>query len=179
MKAILISMHQKWCELIFSGKKTVEVRKTAPKLMPPFKVFVYETRTPVLLKDFKRDGALYHAKLSGARGKVVGSFVCKNISVVPAISEMTEGTCLTIEQLNEYGCDGKGYLRYWQISDPIQFDKPKELADFSVYGRCDEECSEYDICMKYDSEESRYGCAYFKKTPLKRAPQSWCYVEEI
>ena len=32
MKAVLISIRPKWCELIASGKKTVEVRKTRPKL---------------------------------------------------------------------------------------------------------------------------------------------------
>lgn len=31
MKKVLISIHPKWCELIFSGEKTIEVRKTAPK----------------------------------------------------------------------------------------------------------------------------------------------------
>ena len=30
MKSVLISIHPKWCELIASGKKTIEVRKTRP-----------------------------------------------------------------------------------------------------------------------------------------------------
>lgn len=34
MKAILMSIKHKWCELIFSGEKTVEVRKVAPRLKP-------------------------------------------------------------------------------------------------------------------------------------------------
>lgn len=34
MKSVLISIHQKWCELIASGKKTIDVRKTAPKQVP-------------------------------------------------------------------------------------------------------------------------------------------------
>lgn len=32
MKSVLISIHPKWCELIADGKKTVEVRKTRPKI---------------------------------------------------------------------------------------------------------------------------------------------------
>lgn len=32
MKAVLLSVKPKWCKLIFSGEKTIEVRKTAPKL---------------------------------------------------------------------------------------------------------------------------------------------------
>lgn len=31
MKSILMSIQPKWCELIVSGQKTIEVRKTAPK----------------------------------------------------------------------------------------------------------------------------------------------------
>ena len=44
MKSVLISIQPKWCELIASGKKTVEVRKTKPKLETPFKCYIYETK---------------------------------------------------------------------------------------------------------------------------------------
>ena len=44
MQAVLISIRPKWCEYIASGKKTVEVRKTKPKLKTPFKVFIYATK---------------------------------------------------------------------------------------------------------------------------------------
>ena len=44
MKSVLISIQPKWCELIASGKKTVEVRKTKPKLETPFKVYIYCTQ---------------------------------------------------------------------------------------------------------------------------------------
>ena len=43
MKAVLISIQPKWCELIASGKKTVEVRKTKPKIETPFKCYIYMT----------------------------------------------------------------------------------------------------------------------------------------
>lgn len=36
-QAIMISIHPKWCELIANGKKTIEVRKTRPKINTPFK----------------------------------------------------------------------------------------------------------------------------------------------
>jgi predicted transcriptional regulator len=44
MREVLISIKPKWCELIASGKKTVEVRKTKPKLETPFKVYIYCTK---------------------------------------------------------------------------------------------------------------------------------------
>lgn len=42
MKAVLISIKPKWCDLIRRGRKMVEVRKTCPKLEVPFKVYIYE-----------------------------------------------------------------------------------------------------------------------------------------
>ena len=41
--AVLLSIQPQWCEKIASGEKTVEVRKNAPKLKTPFKVYMYET----------------------------------------------------------------------------------------------------------------------------------------
>ena len=38
-----MSIQPKWCELIASGKKTIEVRKTKPKFETPFKVYIYCT----------------------------------------------------------------------------------------------------------------------------------------
>ena len=44
MDSILMSIHPKYCFLIASGKKTIEIRKTIPKLETPFKVYVYCTK---------------------------------------------------------------------------------------------------------------------------------------
>ena len=41
--AVLISIRPKWCEKIISGEKTIEVRKTRPKLATPFKCHIYCT----------------------------------------------------------------------------------------------------------------------------------------
>lgn len=43
-KAVLMSIQPKWVELIANGKKTIEIRKTKPKLQLPFKVYIYCTR---------------------------------------------------------------------------------------------------------------------------------------
>ena len=44
MKAVLMSIKPKWCELIAQRKKTIEVRRTKPKLNVPFKVYIYCTK---------------------------------------------------------------------------------------------------------------------------------------
>lgn len=50
MKSILQSIKPKYCELIAAGKKTIEVRKTRPKLETPFKVYIYCTKGENLWK---------------------------------------------------------------------------------------------------------------------------------
>ena len=97
-KKVLISIHPKWCEKIFSGEKTIEVRKSAPKLKPPFEVLVYMTKPKKRLIEIIKDGDyiygdIYHGKMlfikmdrpvydknwNDVAGKVIGSFVCRGI----------------------------------------------------------------------------------------------------
>ena len=56
MKSVLISIQPKWCELIASGKKTVEVRKTRPKIDVPFKCYVYCTKSRKPYESFAVSG---------------------------------------------------------------------------------------------------------------------------
>ena len=53
MRAVLISINPKWCKLIIDGKKTVEIRKTRPKIDTPFKCYIYCTRSGA--KEFFMD----------------------------------------------------------------------------------------------------------------------------
>lgn len=79
MKAILLSIKPQYCELIASGKKTIEVRKTKPKLKTPFKCYIYETKAinhQKILVDL--DGNLPTTYAKGS-GKVIGEFVCDRI----------------------------------------------------------------------------------------------------
>ena len=47
-KAVMLSIRPKWVEKIASGEKTIEVRKTRPKLETPFKCYIYCTRCGVV-----------------------------------------------------------------------------------------------------------------------------------
>ena len=211
MKSILMSIQPKWCEKIFCGEKTIEVRKTAPKLETPFKVYVYctkerMTRVPsmyaYLHKNEPRACAEYgtietwgeigdvivnphlaskHVSF-GMHGKVIGSFVCDRVRLCIPLGlkghllsqEVYREMCLTKEQLDKYG--GLKTLYGWHIIDPKLFDKPRDITEFAVFGKCADECSEYDFCAR-DIAEDRVTCKCFKRTFLKRPPRSWCYVE--
>lgn len=74
MKSVLISIKPKDCELIANGSKTIEVRKTRPKIEIPFKCYIYCTHSGVTVKE--RDRNIY----TDFSGKVIGEFVCDGIT---------------------------------------------------------------------------------------------------
>ena len=170
MKAVLMSIQPKWCELIASGKKTVEVRKTQPKLEVPFKVYIYETKDKryenIGVCGWKKDGTKYIFK--NHCGKVIGEFVCDAIFPLSCYYSDTNAwfvhseqpfTCLTDKEMIDYlgnGVEGYG----WHITDLVIHDEPRELGEF-VYSST--------IYKKVFGDNRR----------VTRPPQSWCYVEEV
>lgn len=89
MKAVLISIRPKWCGKIVSGEKTIEVRKTRPKLETPFKVYIYCTsgrpdlNIPIsperLMQDYLDTGSMQSLNCPLGNGKVIGEFTCDQI----------------------------------------------------------------------------------------------------
>ena len=157
-KAVLISIQPKWCELIASGKKTVEVRKSRPKIDTPFKCYIYCTKT-------SKGWFFMHAPDVRRDGKVMGEFLCANIEVGVALFDDHKEACMSKAKLNAYA---KGKPLYgWHISDLKIYDKPKELSEFSPAHCGKRRCFN---CECFDAEKP--SCT------LKRPPQSWCYVEE-
>ena len=65
-KAIMLSIRPKWCEKIVNGNKTIEVRKTRPKMNTPFECYIYCTIGGAGLKYSDFSGTAY-ARLSGNR----------------------------------------------------------------------------------------------------------------
>lgn len=183
-KLILQSIKPQYCELIVKGKKTIEVRKTRPKLDVPFKVYIYCTKDKLLTKSHnngniyisenKYKSALEKAGNVTLSGKVIGEYVCNNIEPkycangIATYYENEQGTCLSDAELQMYA-DGVKPLYFWHISDLKIYDKPKELSEF--FGACKQpkgtDCS---VCR--DNRE--HTCK-----SLTHPPQSWCYVEEV
>lgn len=190
MKAVLISLQPKWCELIASGKKTVEVRKTKPKMKPPFKCYIYCTLSGSneFFKDFLGGdvAAWNRGKWGEKKGNVIGEFICDDIRwfdvPYPAFQkEMDRGileqSCLTYYQLHRYAYHDA--LAAWHISGLVIYDEPKPLSKFRVpcreYQRDDPRCGNCD-CYKGMGEYPPE-CACDGVKPIVRPPQSWCYVE--
>lgn len=176
-KAVMLSIKPKWCELIANGKKTVEVRKTRPKLDTPFKGYIYCTKNGSYTYHTRLDeNRLQHAEVWN--GKVIGEFVCD--FVYENIGYDSQGTCLSADELKRYA---KGKPLYaWHISDLVIYDKPKELSEFQKED-FHEVLSNYEDLFSIGVPE---GCVVrYPPEPKKEdyiltsPPLSWQYVEEL
>ena len=182
-KAVLISVQPQWCQLIASGKKTIEVRKTRPKLGTPFKCYIYCTYGEGLMeyKDEVLPNVLIGCRVSANKiygnccnGKVIGEFICDSIrseyevadGLVDVVLEMQ--SCVDCSALIEYS--GGKELYSWNISNLKIYDEPKELSEFKKHNR---KCHYEHLGLATPK------CSECKECQLDRPPQSWCYVEEV
>lgn len=156
-KAVLISIRPEWCNKILSGEKTVEIRKTRPKLETPFKAYIYCTKAPQqLITTFKdgeetMDGEIHHGKPvfvkfdkllpDSVRGKtqmVIGEFICDDIRrigpeycvVKEDIESAISGSCLTVPQVKDYA-GWKSGMSYADLKDLYGW----HISDLKIYDK--------------------------------------------
>ena len=190
-KAVLISIRPKWCEKIVNGDKTIEVRKTRPKMDTPFKCYIYCTLPKYPHEDFIATN--YPRPQFYGGGKVVGEFTCDRIdwithigyTGIPNLAEtricdaatmrtspvggLLNAACLTPKMLNDYLAWGDGYG--WHITDLRIYDAPRELSEFR------RACPNSWYCESCAMYRENNGTCGNESLQLKHAPQSWCYVE--
>ena len=180
-KAVLISIRPEWVQKIGEGKKTIEVRKTRPKLIPPFKCYIYCTlprknKSHVMRLSICDDDG----ETREMNAKVVGEFTCNTVTNLFSNSRfwLNEDdvlqTCLSAAEMRKYA-NGANGLYGWHISDLKIYDTPKELPQFR---KCcgTQDC---DKCQFWENTGEYAGCLTSEERRLNRAPQSWCYVEEL
>ena len=176
-KAVLISIHPKWCQKIARNEKTVEVRKTRPKLETPFKCHIYCTMDHpyISISCGELDKLNYRTNTVGrCNGKVIGEFTCDRIYELAPLNhapdDVEKQACLTREEIVNY-LKGTGYG--WHIVDLRIYDQPRELTEFRRPCPNDLYC---ETCAMYSNST---GICNNGALPLRRPPQSWCYVEEL
>lgn len=191
MKAVMKSVSPRICEKVANGDCTILVSKTAPKCEVPFKCYIYCTfpKKPAYTLWLNRRTKNKFL----ADGKVIGEFVCDKVFLLHPYTydggnadrerrkliqtfegsskenEILAATCLTQDEMFDYiGAGNYGYG--WHISDLKIYDKPKELNEFRK--PCKINLPMCDRCDYYSTWNGR--CEN-----ITRAPQSWCYVEEL
>ena len=188
-KAVMLSIRPKWCEKIISGEKTIEVRKTKPKLDTPFRGYIYCTLqgcNEFFRVDLGRDVAKWNrGKWADRKGNVIGEFTCDRIYKIDKDSTgflFKAGGLSVYKQAAEEKCDLRvamtddelhGYLGHcqgygWHISDLRIYDAPRKLSEFERPYKCNECDAKWATECNACHEEGK----------IKRPPQSWCYVQE-
>lgn len=199
-KSVMLSIRPKWCDKIARGEKTIEVRKTRPKLETPFKCYIYCTQASVRYQTIcgchvLNSDELYRHPEHGIKhgdsielmlcenytkdnflnGKVIGEFTCDRIYELAPLNhapdDVEKQACLTREEIVNY-LKGTGYG--WHISDLVIYDTPKELIEFHTWKKC-KSCSK----SGYESTACIYDENCMIPAAITKAPQSWCYVEEM
>ena len=203
-KAVLISIRPKWVEKIANGKKTIEVRKTKPKLETPFKCYIYCTRDKHLAFMQNQTGTNLIAcmdvdtaiPVGGAigNGKVIGEFTCDRIYEIRkrGIPENFDYCYLS---LNEWGnddieteikaisasCVSKEELNAYGAKAPLLYGW--HISDLRIYDT-PKELSEFKTLCRVDADCC--ACPYYNYAKMGcdgrvigRPPQSWCYVDDV
>lgn len=128
-KAVMLSLRPEWAQKIFSGEKTREVRKRAPLLKHPYKVYVYCTKGGDPVRSQPKDS---HTKPYEMNGTVCGECTCvSTVDYTPPWTNHLLGTCLTAEALKDYAGNA-GYLSYMAVENVVVYDKPRKLEDFGI-----------------------------------------------
>ena len=180
MKAVLMVFDPIDCNLIFNGEKTIDVRKVAPNLEPPYTVYMYMVAAKERFPLWEYITAYTNNKGEIVNGsqKVVGEFVCDRVgkydidlggNYYRISDEDSVQACLDQNSLFEYG-NGRD-LHGLHISEPKPYDKPKELGTFiKTCPMKNPDCAKCEWYSEYSNICTNY---------VTRPPRSWCYVEEI
>lgn len=208
MKSVLISTRPKWCEKIVNGKKTIEVRKTAPSEVP-FKAYIYATKPKKFYNGAMRtsdellwlangkvemgDGFKFWAdgdEYQCLNGRIIGEFVCDKV-------DKYEPRVILCAYYEVNGAYVKENLRYnsgtcLSYEDMVNYSNGNTLygwhiSDLKIYDK-PRALSEFRksgfmteenwLFNLYPNTHCHYE-AWAKKFEITRPPQSWCYVEGL
>lgn len=141
MKTVLISIKAKWWKLILSGKKPVEIRKTAPaEIEFPFRAVVYVPKTGI-----------------------VGAFNCEGIVRTNLYECLAERSCLTVEQISKYAGGGKVCGWIIQEGSPVEFDNPFPVETSGQTRPPQSWCYIQNYranLVSYSFDNENYGCTF-------------------
>lgn len=207
-KAVMISIRPKWCEKICNGEKTIEVRKTRPKLETPFKCYIYCTQASVRYQTIcgchvlNSDELYRHPEQGIKHGYSIELMLCENYTKDNFLNGKVIGefTCDRIYELETRSPGGSYYVKgedqpttndvarqsCLTLKDMHEYLQSKvgygwHISDLKIYDT-PKELSKFsrpfENCIDKVCDE--FGCASCENGGhIKRPPQSWCYVEEM
>lgn len=180
MKSVLISIQPKWVEKIANGEKTIEVRKSRPKIDTPFKCYIYVTKP----KKWFRFSSWWYASdeslwLSNGKVKMCDGF--------EFWAEGKEYKLLCCKVIGEFVCD-KVYNLVNAFGGIVFADENLNQLEPQLFR--DMSCLTDEQTADYLGDKDGYGwhisdlTIYDKPLSLSelgvtRPPQSYMFVEEV
>ena len=203
MRNVLIAMRPQNCKQIIDLDKTIDVRKSKPKLDTPFKCFIYCTKSELLTKSHyngkiyvatskKYQNSLEHNGNITLSGKVIGEFVCDKITsfgfdaYYHTLTHRHGGYNVSLGAFSEQELYSKSCLSFADIYEYIgeRYGYAWHISDLVIYDKP----KELNDFMKINREcwyatlgIAKRDCSECKNEScfISRPPQSWCYVEGI
>lgn len=203
MKSVMISIKPKWCELIANGEKTIEVRKTKPKLNTPFKCYIYCTKPSKKYQTVAGSMVLNDDELFKLPN---GEIKYGNSIELIAYDNYSTDNFLNGKIIGEFICDkitSFSFDTYYHTLTNRHGGHNVSLGAFSGQELYSKSCLSFADIYEYIGE--RYGYAWhisnlkiydepkelsdftrlretkfgYEPVKIERPPQSWCYVEGI
>lgn len=187
MVAVLISIKPKWCDLIIHGEKTVEVRKSRPKLQTPFKCYIYCTKgtgrntlnIPIPFERIRdhyiETGSMQSLNCPIGNGKVIAEFICDHIYQCTTADHL-DGTDISIDEVAEKACLSRCELEAYELSAEA---KENQIYMIGLYGWRISDLKIYDSPIELSEltglKKTKFG---YEPVKIENAPQSWRYVDE-
>ena len=202
MRAVLISIRPKWVEKITRGEKTLEVRKTRPKLETPFKCYIYCTQASVRYQTIcgchvlNSDELYRHPEQGIKHGDSIELMLCENYTKDNFLNGKVIGEFIC-DRIDRVLWDGE-YGASYDCSDDDVAAACLTREELDAYGKHRplylwhiSNLEIYDIPKPLDAfkglckvEADCGACPYYNYAKMdcdgrtvKRPPQSWCYVE--
>ena len=141
MKAILISIRKEWWDKIKTGRKKIELRKTAPKkLEGTCTCYVY-------VPEYKA---------------IVGQFLLAGVALVQPSEELEQTSQVPIEKQIEY--KGDGSLYGWLIAMPAEYTCKFNLTKLLGVKRAPQSWQYCRVATAADRAEAKLStCTYAEK----------------
>ena len=146
------------------------------------------------MRDYLETGSMKSLNCPLGNGKVIGEFTCNRIYELetkvrggsyyvknedqPTTNFIAQQSCLGLKDMHDYLHAQTGYG--WHVTDLRIYDVPRELSELW------RSCPEYSelstnclLCENVCGDSDETDCNTDGRIYLRRAPQSWCYVEEV
>jgi len=192
MKAILISIKPKYVADILNGKKTIEIRKTAPNCDLPIDVYIYCTKGKPRAIMTDKGCVVANTLEVGGNSQYKSGYSCSGGVVAKFTLNKVEEIEIVYSQENEFGGYSESYrtktLSTNELLNKSQldyFELSEYLKDYTPFGYAwhisnlvifDEpkELSEFTVSKTFMPKTKPLTF----KHKLTKSPQSWGYVEE-